>query len=285
MKTRKPDWVKVRMPSGKQTERMYEMVEDLKLHTVCQEANCPNLGECFSNRTATFMIMGELCTRHCRFCSVKKGSPTQLDEKEPLHVANAVHSLMLRHAVITSVTRDDLSDNGASHFAETIRMIKQYNPDTTVEVLIPDMGGNKADLVTVLKANPKVMNHNIETVPRLYSAIRPDAEYERSLEVLKYSKKYYPNIITKSGIMVGLGEKEDEVIELMKHLVDVHCDVLTIGQYLQPTNRQVDVTEFVEPKQFDRYKSIGIGLGIPHVESGVFVRSSYNAVEALEALS
>lgn len=281
---KKPDWLKVKLPPQAEYTRVQSMMDNLKLHTVCQEANCPNLGECFFKGTATFMIMGDYCTRRCRFCVVSKGSPASLDPDEPLHVAEAVQNLKLKHAVVTSVTRDDLDDNGSSHYVKTIKAIKELNPHTTVEVLIPDFQGSDDDLLSVLDAKPEILNHNLETVPRLYGSVRPTADYQRSLSLLKRVKEYDPSIFSKTGIMVGLGETEAEVIDIMKQLVEIKCDIMTIGQYLQPTDEQLPVYEYVTPEQFEKYKKIGEDMGIPYVESGPFIRSSYNAAKAMDKL-
>lgn len=276
---RKPKWLRTKI-SCKGLNKMKNFVGDMSLNTVCQSAMCPNIGECFSKKTATFMIMGDICTRRCRFCAVKEGRPQALDEDEPKRVAEACKKLGLRHAVITSVTRDDLEDGGASHFAKTIREIKKI-PDITVEVLIPDFKGSEKSVKTVVDAKPEVINHNLETVPRLYEQVRPIARYDRSLRVLEMVKELDPNILTKSGIMVGLGETEDEVVDLMKDLLEIGCDMLTIGQYLRPSKKHIEIKEYVTPEQFDRYKEIGESLGFKHIASAPFVRSSYNAAEGL----
>lgn len=277
---RKPNWLRTKIQC-KGLNKMKNFVGDMSLNTVCQSAKCPNIGECFSKKTATFMIMGDTCTRRCRFCAVNEGKPKPLDEKEPKRVADACKKLGLRHAVITSVTRDDLADGGASHFANTIREIKKI-PDITVEVLIPDLKGNRDSIKTVVDAKPEVINHNLETIPRLYERVRPIAKYERSLDVLKTVKELDSNIVTKSGIMVGLGETEDEVVDLMKDLIDIGCDMLTIGQYLRPSKKHIEIEEYVTPEQFERYKKIGESLGFKHIASAPLVRSSYHAAEGLD---
>ncbi|AAM24873.1 Lipoate synthase [Caldanaerobacter subterraneus subsp. tengcongensis MB4] len=275
MTVRKPEWLKVRILS-EDLNRMEAFLKNMALNTVCQSANCPNMGECFARRTATFMIMGNICTRNCRFCAVEKGHPQPLDEEEPRRVAEAARRLGLRHVVVTSVTRDDLPDGGASHFAKTIYELKKL-PGVTVEVLVPDFMGNEEAIRTVVEAKPDVINHNVETVPRLYSRVRPKADYIRSLNLLKKVKELDPLILTKSGIMVGLGETEEEVIEVMKDLRDIDCDMMTIGQYLRPSHKHIEVAEYVTPEQFKRYEEIGYKLGFKHVASGPLVRSSYHA--------
>lgn len=283
MHMRKPEWLKkVYDKEAKEAIReMNIMLRDLSLNTVCKEASCPNMGECFKKNTATFMIMGPNCTRHCRFCDVTKGKIFPLDPKEPENVAKASKKLGLKHIVVTSVTRDDLEDGGASHFAETIRAIKEALPNSTVEVLIPDLKGIKESIDIVIDAKPDVINHNVETVPSLYSAVRPEADYNRSLDVLKYVKKKSPDIITKTGIMLGLGEEKEEVLKLMDDLVKIDCDIFTIGQYLRPSSKHIEVKEYVAPEKFDEYKKTGEEKGIKFVASSPLVRSSYNALEAI----
>lgn len=284
MEMRKPDWLKVKIRSGAESNTVNQILNRLSLHTVCQEANCPNLMECFSKKTATFMILGSQCTRNCKFCNVTKGKPEPVDEKEPVNVANAVNELGLKYVVITSVTRDDLNDGGASHFAKVIESIKDINENIIVEVLIPDFKGDELALKKVVKAKPEVINHNVETIPRLYSTVRPMAIYERSLKLLENVKKMDKNILTKSGIMLGLGEKEEEVIELMKDLLKVNCDMLTIGQYLAPSKKHHPVIEYVHPEQFKKYKEIGMELGFKFVASAPLVRSSYHAAEVTNTI-
>ncbi|MCS6885499.1 MAG: lipoyl synthase [Acidobacteriota bacterium] len=277
----KPPWLKIRFTGDANYHSVRHLVEDLSLHTVCQEARCPNIFECFSNRTATFMILGGVCTRHCGFCAVSKGKPMEVDLEEPRHVAEAVKRLGLRHAVITSVNRDDLPDGGASHFVETIRWVRKLNEGCRVEVLIPDFCGNWQALAEVMSAKPDVLNHNTETVPRLYRRVRPDARYERSLELLKRAASYrkdYP-VVTKSGIMCGLGETREELLQTMSDLRSVDCDVLTLGQYLRPTMRHLPVERFYTPQEFAELKAIGLEMGFKHVEAGPLVRSSYHAHE------
>src|SRR5699024_2617871 len=253
------------------------LIEDLNLNTVCTGANCPNRMECFNRGTATFMVLGNYCTRNCKFCDVVTARPEAVDKQEPTNIAQAVNKLDLKHAVITSVTRDDLPDQGANHFKEIVYSIKEINPNTTVELLIPDMQGQTDLIDIIINADPDVLNHNIETVPRLYDRVRPQAIFQRSLDLLKYEKKKKPDMITKSGIMVGLGESKDEVIETMKALRNVDCNMLTIGQYLQPSKNHLPVEEYITPDQFKEYETIGLDLGFKHVASGPLVRSSYHA--------
>ncbi|ABY94444.1 lipoic acid synthetase [Thermoanaerobacter thermohydrosulfuricus] len=276
----KPEWLKVRL-LNEDLNRMEAFLKSMSLNTVCQSANCPNMGECFARKTATFMIMGNICTRNCRFCAVEKGHPQPLDEDEPRRVAEAAQKLGLKHVVVTCVTRDDLPDGGASHFAKTIYELKKL-PGVTVEVLVSDFMGKEESIAKVVEAKPDIINHNIETVPRLYSKVRPKADYSRSLNLLKKSKELDPYILTKSGIMVGLGETEEEVIQVMKDLRSVDCDMMTIGQYLRPSAKHIEVAEYVTPQQFERYEEIGYELGFKYVASGPLVRSSYHADEGLK---
>ena len=281
---KKPDWLKIKLRGGQELNSVYKTLDALSLNTVCQEAKCPNLMECFSKKTATFMILGKNCTRNCKFCNVTKAPVEPVNPEEPKNVANAVKELGLKYVVITSVTRDDLPDGGAGHFVEIINSIKDVDKNIIVEVLIPDFQGDKDALIKVIKAKPEVINHNVETIPRLYSTVRPMAIYERSLEVLKNVKEMDESILTKSGIMVGLGEKEDEVVELFKDLRNVNCDMLTIGQYLPPSKEHLPVSEYVHPDTFDKYKEIALNLGFQFVASGPLVRSSYNANEATDLI-
>lgn len=278
---RKPKWLRVNY-ERQSIKEIEIMMEQLSLNTVCKEAKCPNLGECYKKRTATFMIMGSQCTRNCRFCNVTNGKPQNLDINEPENVAKAVKELGLSHAVITSVTRDDLEDCGASHFAKTIEAVKSLNPDTTVEVLIPDLKGIKENLDIVIKANPDVINHNVETVERLYDTVRPEAIYERSIDVLKYVKEVAPHILTKTGIMVGLSESDEEVFKVMDDVLKVGCDIFTIGQYLRPSNKHIEVYEYVTPEKFEEYRVVGVEKGFKYIASSPLVRSSYNAQEAIK---
>lgn len=273
----------MRAPSVDSLRQMKPYLSDLGLHTVCESAMCPNIGQCFGKRTATFMILGDVCTRACRFCAVSKGKPAPLDPAEPTKVAEAVAGLALRHAVITSVTRDDLPDGGAGAFAETIRAIDREAPGTIVEVLIPDFGGSREALAQVVEAAPEIINHNLETVPRLYATVRPQAVYSRSLELLWRVKELNPAIPTKSGLMLGLGETRDEVLAVMDDLRAVDCDMLTLGQYLRPSQWHLEVVEFITPEAFAEYQQIAEGKGFKSVASAPLVRSSFNAAEVFEA--
>jgi lipoic acid synthetase len=279
----KPEWLRIRLGDPTNQNQVLQLIEGLNLHTVCQEARCPNIFECWTDRTATFMLGGDICTRHCGFCAVGKGKPGALDPEEPRHVAEAVGHLNLAHAVITSVNRDDLPDGGAAHWAETIRYVRAMNPECKVEVLIPDFNGDEAALNTVLDAQPDVLNHNTETIARLYRRVRPDAVYEQSLTLLQRAAtrrdREDRGMLTKSGIMVGLGEEFDEVVELMKDLRSVSCDIMTIGQYLQPHARRLPVERYVTPAEFAEWRDIGMSLGFRHVESSPLTRSSYHARE------
>lgn len=276
----KPSWLKVKLPTGESYQRVKALIDEHDLHTVCESAACPNRGECWSASTATFMILGNICTRSCGFCNVITGKPTELDLDEPRRVAEAVRRLSLKYAVITSVNRDELKDGGAFVWAETIKSIRSLNPTCEIEVLIPDFCGNWENLETVLKASPDVLNHNIETVPRLYLPVRPQGNYRRSLELLLKAKEYENGrLTTKSGLMVGLGETEAEVIEVLRDLKAARVDLVTIGQYMQPTPKHLPVSAFIEPAQFARYHEIGMELGFANVFSGPLVRSSYHAGE------
>ncbi len=274
---RRPEWLKVRVPSGGNYSRLKGLIDTHRLHTVCEEARCPNMGECWHNGTATFMILGDVCTRSCGFCAVKTGKPEGLDAGEPRRVAEAVRIMNLRHAVITSVNRDELYDGGARIFAETIRMTRELNPATTIEVLIPDFKGEEFALDTVLDSFPDILNHNMETVPRLYEMVRPQAKYERSLELLDRAKRR--GFTTKTGMMLGIGERPDEVLPVMRDLRRVGCDILTLGQYLRPSKDHLPVDRFVDPDEFAAHRSAGLAIGFRHVESGPLVRSSYHAEE------
>ncbi|RPI72262.1 MAG: lipoyl synthase [Desulfobacteraceae bacterium] len=279
---RKPAWLKRKIPSGGVYQGVHGILNKGQLHTVCQEALCPNLGECFSHKTATFLILGDHCTRNCRFCAVQHGVPTGLDPLEPERVAQAAQGLDLKYVVITSVTRDDLPDGGAQHFAETIRAIRRLLPAAQVEVLIPDLQGDWNALVTILSAKPDVLNHNLETVPRLYAEVRPQAVYQRSLELLRQVRQYDANIPTKSGLMLGLGEESEEVKRTLCDLLEMDCRILTLGQYLQPSPRHLPVARFVTPEEFEEWKEKALNLGFEKVASGPFVRSSYHAKELLQ---
>jgi lipoic acid synthetase len=282
----KPDWLKVPANSGANNQAVVELIRSLNLHTVCEEANCPNAGECFGQKTATFMLLGSQCTRRCTFCAVSKGEPQPPDPEEPQRLAQAIQALRLRHVVLTTVTRDDLPDGGAAHFAAVITAIRQLAADESpsVEVLISDLQGDWDALGTIIAAHPEVINHNVETVPRLYPAGRPQADFTRSIELLRQVKAHDPAIFTKSGIMVGLGETEAEVIEVLKALRQAGCDFLTIGQYLAPSRHHYPVAEYIHPDQFKRYREIGESLGFAHVASGPLVRSSYHAGEAVDSV-
>lgn len=272
---KRPDWLKVKLPTGDNYSDVKNLMRKQHLHTVCEEAKCPNIAECWNHRTATFMILGDTCTRSCGFCNVKLGLPNELDFEEPKRVAESVEELNLRHVVITSVNRDELEDGGASIFSETVRLIKERMPDTTIEILIPDFKGNEDAFEIIMKNPPDILNHNLETVKRLYSVVRPQAKYNRSLELIKCFKQR--GLRTKSGIMVGIGETKDEVISLMHDLVSAGCDILTIGQYLQPTKLHLPVDRFVSPDEFEFYKLEGLKIGFKIVESSPLVRSSYHA--------
>jgi lipoic acid synthetase len=279
---KKPPWLKKRIPPYQDLIKIKSILNETKLHTVCEEARCPNLGECFSRGTATFLILGEICTRDCGFCAVEHGLPVTLNEEEPEKVAYAVKKMGLQYVVITSVTRDDLIDGGASHFAKTIQAIQRLDRKIRVEVLIPDFRGDLSSLKTVLKEGPDVLNHNIETIPKLYHQVRPQADYKRSLDLLKKSKELYPHILTKSGFMLGLGETEEEVIDLLQELREVKCDLLTVGQYLQPRPDRLPVVRYIPPEEFEKYKKIGLEMGFRSVASGPFVRSSFHASQMFE---
>lgn len=281
MLERKPDWLRVKVSGGSRRNEVEEILKRLSLHTVCEQASCPNLMECFGRRTATFMILGKVCTRNCTFCDVHKGRPELLDMEEPLHVAQAVRELNLRHVVITSVTRDDLKDGGAGHYAAVIGKVRELNPNVVIEVLIPDFKGSYEALKSVIDANPDILNHNVETIQRLYPEVRPMAIYQRSLELLSNVKKINSNTYTKSGIMVGLGETTDEVLGVLKDLRDVNCDFLTVGQYLAPSKSHHPVVEYVHPDTFEYYKAKAMEMGFKYVASGPLVRSSYQADKAM----
>jgi len=274
-----PPWLHKRLPASGDVTATRQLLADLHLHTVCQSARCPNQGECFASRTATFMILGNTCTRNCRFCAVEHGRPEPLDGDEPRRVAEAARRLGLKHVVVTSVTRDDLPDGGAGHFAATITALRQALPEARIEVLTPDFHNNEAALATVAVAHPDIFNHNIETIPRLYPAVRPQADYRRSLKVLQRMKELDASIYTKSGLMVGLGESREEVLAVMADLRAVACDILTIGQYLRPSTGHLEVKEYVAPATFAWYAEKGREMGFLHVAAAPFVRSSYHAAE------
>ncbi len=278
----RPDWLKVRLPSGDNYFRLQSVMRRLDLHTVCEEARCPNVAECWGQGTATFMILGDVCTRACGFCAVTTGLPTKLDFGEPERVAEAVELMALRHAVITSVNRDELPDGGAFIFARTIEAVRRRTPGTTIEVLIPDFKGSREALETVLRARPEILNHNIETVPRLYKRARPGASYRQSVELLRRSREISPDVVTKTGIMLGLGETVEDVEDVMRELVErAGVDVFTIGQYLQPTKDHLPVERFVHPDEFDELARRGNEIGFRHVEAGPLVRSSYHAANQI----
>ena len=275
---RKPEWLRVRSPNSPEVKKLKNILREHKLYTVCEEASCPNLGECFNHGTATFMIMGDICTRRCPFCDVSHGKPQALDESEPLHLAQTIAAMHLRFVVITSVDRDDLRDGGASHFANCIREVRSHCPQTQIEILVPDFRGRlEAAMTNLTGTPPDVFNHNLETVPRLYKQCRPGADYAWSLNLLKTFKQQHPDVPTKSGLMLGLGEMEDEVIQVMRDLREHHCDRLTLGQYLQPGPHHLPVERYVHPDEFARLKQIADELGFSHVASGPLVRSSYHA--------
>lgn len=281
---RKPSWIRSSLPQGGKAERIKKTLRGCNLHTVCEEAKCPNLGECFSKGTATFMILGDICTRNCSFCAVRKGTPLPPDDEEPIKIAQAVREFNLNYVVITSVTRDDLEDGGAGLFAKTVEEIKRIESVKGIEILIPDFKGSEKALRRVVDSSPTVINHNLETVRRLYPEVRPMADYDRSLWVLRRIKELNPRVITKSGIMVGLGEKKEEVIALMKDLRDVDCDIITLGQYLQPTKANIPIERFVTPKEFKEFEEIAYSLGFKLAFSNPLVRSSYKAEEVLNLL-
>ncbi|MFE1627939.1 lipoyl synthase [Brevibacillus reuszeri] len=279
---RKPDWLKIKLNTNDQMKELKAIMRGSELHTVCEEAKCPNIYECWSNRTATFMILGSICTRACRFCAVNTGLPTELDRAEPEKVAKATAQMGLKHVVVTSVARDDLQDGGAAIFAETIRAIRTRNPIIGVEVLIPDFNGSEESLAVVLAAKPDILNHNIETVERLSDRVRARAKYQRSLTLLQNAKKLREGQMTKSSIMLGLGETMEEIVQTMRDLRAVACNILTVGQYLQPTKKHLPVMKYYTPEEFREIKEIGLEMGFDHVESGPLVRSSYHAHEQVE---
>ena len=281
---RKPPWLKRRISAGGTYADVTKLIDTSCLHTVCQEAHCPNMGECFSQGTATFLILGDRCTRNCRFCAVEHGPEGPPDPGEPKRVAEAVKSLGLSYAVVTSVTRDDLPDGGAGHFAAVIREIRTLSPDAKVEVLIPDLLGSEDAIRTVVDARPDVLNHNLETVPRLYERVRPGADYRRSLDLLKTVKGLDPKMPTKSGLMLGLGETDEEITVVFRDLIEAGCGILTLGQYLQPSKRHLPVERWVPPEEFDALRERALKTGFQEVASGPFVRSSYHAGELFKAM-
>ncbi|GAB4133581.1 MAG: lipoyl synthase [Raineya sp.] len=274
-KTKKPNWLRVKLPVGQEYAKVRKLVDTYKLHTICESGNCPNMGECWGAGTATFMILGNVCTRSCTFCAVATGRPNEYDTDEPRRVAEAIKLMGVKHAVITSVNRDELKDRGAAIWHETVKLVKEYSPETTIETLIPDVKGNWEALYTMISAGQEVVSHNMETVQRLYKRVRPQAKYERSLEQIRLTKEYGKR--TKSGIMLGLGETKDEVYAAMDDLVANGLDILTLGQYLQPTKMHLEVAEYIHPDTFAHYKEEGLKRGLKYVESGPLVRSSYHA--------
>lgn len=277
---RRPDWLKIKVPLGTTFSEIRKLVDEQRLNTVCEDARCPNMAECWNRGTATFMILGDICTRSCGFCSVKTGRPLVLDTDEPRRVAEAVARMGLRHAVITSVNRDELKDGGSQIFAVTIRAIRDRLPHCRIEVLTPDFQGKHEAIQTVIDARPDIFNHNIETVPRLYRRVRPQAKYQRSLDLLRMCKQQ--GLVTKTGIMLGLGEEADEVRQVMEDLRAIDVDIMTLGQYLQPTKQHLPVERYVTPEEFAEWKRVGLELGFSHVESGPLVRSSYHADEQMK---
>jgi lipoic acid synthetase len=280
---RKPSWLKVRAPGGPNYLRLKQLMRSLDLHTVCEEAHCPNVGECWEHGAATFMILGDVCTRNCAYCAVAHGRPPRFDPAEPERVGEAVATMQLRHAVITSVDRDDLPDFGAWAFAETIRQIHERVPDCSVEVLVPDFQGNEDSIRTVLEARPEIYNHNTETVPRLYKRCRPGGRYERVMRIFRFAKSFAPDIPTKSGIILGMGETNEEVVAVMRDLRDAKVDIITLGQYLRPSDKHIELDRYVTPEEFRSLRDIGREMGFRHVESGPLVRSSYHAWEQVQA--
>ena len=277
MPRRHPDWIKVKAPGNPNYLRLKRLMREKNLHTVCEEARCPNIGECWGNKTATFLILGDTCTRGCRFCAIDKGKPLALDAEEPRNVALVVKDLGLDHIVVTSVNRDDLPDGGANHFAKTVFWIKNLNPGIRVELLIPDFEGNLAALETVVKSGIEILNHNIETVPRLYPKVRPGHTYECSVNILKSAKAIRPDVLTKSGLMLGVGESKEEVMTTLHDLRENQVDIVTLGQYLQPSPKLLKVERYLDPQEFQEFKKGADKLGFRHVESGPLVRSSYHA--------
>lgn len=280
---RKPPWLKVRAPGGENYVRLKHMMQELDLHTVCEEAHCPNVGECWEHGTATFMILGDVCTRNCAYCAVAHGRPPRFDPVEPRRVGEAVARMQLQHAVITSVDRDDLPDFGAWAFAETIRQIHERVPGCSVEVLVPDFQGREESIRAVLEARPEIYNHNTETVPRLYRKARPGGRYERVRSIFRLAKRLAPDIPTKTGIILGMGETNEEVLATMRELREVDVDILTLGQYLRPSNDHIELDRYVTPDEFRMFRDAGLEMGFRHVESAPLVRSSYHAWEQVQA--
>jgi lipoyl synthase len=282
-KSPRPEWLKVKIPSGARYFQLRKLVHDQRLNTVCQDARCPNIGECWGSGTATFMILGEVCTRACKFCAVKTGLPPEYDLDEPRRVAEAIKKLDLRYVVVTSVDRDDLKDGGSIVFAETIRQIRSVCPDTRIEVLVPDFGGSVDALRCVVAAHPEVLAHNVETVPRLYLHVRTGSRYRRSLDLLRNAKSFEIPITTKSSIMLGLSERRDEILEVLRDLREAQVDIVTLGQYLQPTKEHLPVEKFYTPREFVEYRDYAYSLGFRYVASGPLVRSSYHAEKAVNS--
>ena len=274
---RKPEWLRVKLQGGHESNKVSSLISDLNLNTVCNAANCPNQMECYARGTATFMILGRNCTRNCRFCNVESATPDEVDPMEPENVGKAVAKLGLKHTVITSVTRDDLEDQGANQFRRVVEEIRKHSPDVSIELLIPDMQGNTDLIDIIIDSEPNVLNHNVETVPDLYDIVRPQAIFERSIQVLKYVKEKKPHMATKSGMMLGLGETKDQVIDVFKALRDVDCDMITLGQYLRPSEEHLPIVEYITPEQFKEYEKIAYDMGFKQVASGPLVRSSYYA--------
>lgn len=272
---KKPDWLRVKLPMGENYKKVRKLVDEYELHTICQSGHCPNMGECWGEGTATFMLLGNVCTRSCSFCAVATGKPPELDLDEPERVAQAIQKMGVKHAVITSVNRDELKDRGAQIWHDTVRLVKEYSPQTTIETLIPDVRATWNALELMISAGQEVVSHNMETVASLYRKVRPQAKYERSLEQIRRTKDFGKR--TKSGVMVGLGETKEEMFKIMDDLVEHGCDVLTIGQYLQPTKRHIDIAQYIHPDLFAEYKEVGLQKGFDYVESGPMVRSSYHA--------
>ena len=277
---RKPEWMRVRLSSTAHLNKVKNLLDSYQLNTVCEAANCPNRLECFGSKTATFMILGKECTRHCKFCNVTSNPPEEVMTNEPQNVAKAIAELGLKHAVITSVTRDDLKDEGAEHFYQTVIEIRKLNPKTSIEVLTPDFNGKRELLNRVIDSNPDVFNHNIETVRSLYESVRPEADYDQSLEVIRTIKDINPKMTTKSGIMLGLGETEDQVVQTLTDLRDAGCDIVTIGQYMQPSKEHIEMVEYIHPDMFKKYEDVAYELGFLAVASSPLVRSSYKALES-----
>jgi lipoic acid synthetase len=275
---RKPDWIRSKVPSNPEVSRLKTLLREHQLHTICEEAACPNLGECFTQGTATFLIMGQICTRRCPFCDVAHGKPDPLDQNEPAHLAKTIAAMKLKHVVVTSVDRDDLRDGGAAHFRECIKEIRTQSPNTNIEVLVPDFRGRMNVALEVLaECPPDIFNHNLESIPRLYKAVRPGSDYQWSLDLIKNFQAQHPNVPTKSGLMLGLGETIDEIKQVMQDLRDHDCQMLTLGQYLQPSRHHLAVERFVTPAEFDDLAVVAKGMGFEHVASGPMVRSSYHA--------